>query len=143
MQKATAALMTGGGIGFDYSKLRESGASIKKTGGHSTGPIALMEMINEAGRHIMQGGARRSAIWAGLKWSHKDIEKFLKLKDWNDDMVNMKQKDFNFRMPMEGTNISVIYDTEFFVAMENKKHELHKLAKQVWLENCACRLLQW
>ena len=30
----------------------------------------------------------------------------------------------------------MIYDTEFFVAMENKKHKLHKTAKSVWLENC-------
>lgn len=136
MQKATSALMTGGGIGFDYSKLRSEGALIKKTGGKSTGPIALMEMINEAGRHIMQGGARRSAIWAGLKWDHPDVLNFMKLKDWSSDMTALKQKDYNFRMPMEGTNISVIYDTEFFIAMEDRRHDLHKLSKQVWIENC-------
>lgn len=59
MQKATSALMTGGGIGFDYSALREEGALIRRTGGKSTGPLALMQMVNEAGRHIMQGGQRR------------------------------------------------------------------------------------
>ena len=136
MQKATAALMTGGGIGFDYSLLREEGALIKKTGGTSTGPIALMEMINEAGRHIMQGGARRSAIWAGLRWSHPDIDTFMKLKDWPKELRDIKEKDFTFRLPMEGTNVSVIYDTEFFVALEDKEHSLHKRAKQVWKENC-------
>lgn len=136
MQKATAALMTGGGIGFDYSKLRARGAKIMKTGGESTGPIALMEMINEAGRHIMQGGARRSAIWAGLNWRHNDIKEFIYMKDWPENLKKLKEQDFNFRMPMEGTNISVIYDTDFFVAMEDKNHSDHKLAKDIWTMNC-------
>jgi ribonucleoside-diphosphate reductase alpha chain len=136
MQKATACLMTGGGIGFDYSGLRPEGALIRRTGGQSTGPIALMNMISEAGRYIMQGGARRSAIWAGLQWDHADVPNFLKLKDWSEPLRELKQKDFNFPLPMEGTNISVIYNTEFFVAMENKNHPKNKQARKIWLENC-------
>lgn len=136
MHKITMSLMTGGGIGIDYSDVRHEGAPIKGTGGTCTGPVALMEMVNEAGRHIMQGGARRSAIWAGLNWKHKDVEEFLKLKDWSAELRALKEKDFNFRLPMEGTNISVIYDTEFFVAMESAEHPLHEHAKAVWRTNC-------
>lgn len=136
MQKSASALMTGGGIGFDYSALREEGARIGKTGGVSTGPISLMKMVNESGRYIMQGGQRRSAIWAGLNWKHQDAQKFIHLKDYSDDIKAMKLKDFNFPIPMELTNISVIYDTEFFIAIEDKKHPLHKLAKEVWQDNC-------
>lgn len=136
MQKTTSALMTGGGIGHDYSLLREEGALIKRTGGTSTGPIALMNMVNEAGRYIMQGGARRSAIWAGLNWSHPDIFKFMNLKNWSDDVKALKEKDFTFPVPMELTNISVIYDTEFFIAIEDSKHPKYKLAKEVWSQNC-------
>lgn len=134
--KSTMTLMSGGGIGVDYSALRPKGALIKRTGGTSTGPIALMEMVNEAGRHIMQGGNRRSAIWAGLNWKHDDISDFISLKDWSEQLRQLKVQDYNFRLPMEGTNISVIYDTEFFVAMENKKNPDHKLAKSVWEDNC-------
>lgn len=136
MHKITMSLMTGGGIGIDYSKIRHEGAKISRTGGFCTGPIALMEMVNEAGRHIMQGGARRSAIWAGLDWKHNDVNKFMKLKDWDEDLRKLKEKDFNFRLPMEGTNISVIYDTEFFVAIEDENHPLHQRAKDIWLFNC-------
>lgn len=136
MQKITASLMTGGGIGVEYSKLREEGARIMGTGGTSTGPLSLMKMINEAGRHIMQGGQRRSAIWAGLNWKHPDIFKFVSMKDWSEDLRNLKAKDFTFALPMELTNISVDYDTEFFVAIENKEHPLHKHAKKLWLLNC-------
>ena len=136
MHDVTGCLMTGGGIGIDYSKLREAGALIKGTGGFSTGPLSLMKMVNEAGRHIMQGGQRRSAIWAGLHWSHPDIFDFMSIKDYSDDLKALKEKDFTFELPMELTNISVIYGTDFFVAIKDKTHELHKHAKAVWKINC-------
>lgn len=136
MQKATAALMTGGGIGFEYSNLRPEGAAIKRTGGTSTGPIAAMNMVNELGRYIMQGGSRRSAIWAGLNWAHDDVLKFLNLKNHSEILKIAKEQDFMFPLPMELTNISVIYDTEFFIAIEDRKHPKHKQAKEVWEKNC-------
>lgn len=136
LHKATAALMTGGGIGFDYSSLREEGALIRRTGGTSTGPIALMNMVNEAGRYIMQGGQRRSAIWAGLVWNHPDVFKFIHLKDHSADLKSIKEKDFTFPLPMELTNISVNYNTDFFIAIEDEKHPKHDMAKKVWLDNC-------
>jgi len=136
MHKTTASLMTGGGIGVDYSRLREEGAIIRRTGGKSTGPIALMQMTNESGRYIMQGGQRRSAIWAGLNWNHPDVFKFIKLKDHSETLKAAKLVDLTFPLPMELTNISVIYDTEFFIAIENEDHPKHSLAQKVWLENC-------
>lgn len=136
MQKSTSALLTGGGIGIDYSSIRHKGALIKRTGGFCTGPISLMEMVNESGRHVMQGGQRRSAIWAGLNWSHKDIFDFMHVKDHSQELRELKEKNLEFRLPMELTNISVIYDTEFFIAIENKKHEKHDHAMKVWLDNC-------
>jgi ribonucleoside-diphosphate reductase alpha chain len=136
MQKSTAALLTGGGIGGEYSDIRYEGAPIKGTGGFCTGPISLMEMVNEAGRHIMQGGQRRSAIWAGLKWSHKDIWKFMNIKNHSPELRALKAKDLMFRLPMELTNISVGYDTEFFVAVEDTEHPRHEEAMAVWMQNC-------
>lgn len=136
MHSATASLLTGGGIGVDYSSIRHEGAPIKGTGGVCTGPISLMEMVDEAGDRIMQGGQRRSAIWAGLNWAHKDINKFLIKKNHSEDLKALKRKDPKFHLPLESTNISVSYDTEFFIAIENKDHELHEHAQKVWLQNC-------
>lgn len=134
--KATSALMTGGGIGFDYSALRPDGSLIKRTGGTSTGPLALMSIINETGRYVMQGGQRRSAIYGSLNWKHGDIQKFMNCKNHSEDLRAMKLKDFNFPLPMELTNISVNYDTEFFVAVEDPLHPLHGQAMDTYLQNC-------
>lgn len=136
MYKATSALMTGGGIGFDYSALRPEGALIRRTGGTSTGPMALMHMVNEAGRFIMQGGQRRSAIYASLNWKHDDVMRFMNSKNHSPELRAAKEKDFNFPLPMELTNISVNYDTEFFIAIEDEEHPLHAKAKAVFEYNC-------
>jgi ribonucleoside-diphosphate reductase alpha chain len=136
LHKTTSALLTGGGIGVDYSAIRAKGTPIKRTGGFCTGPISLAEMVNESARHILQGGQRRSALWGGLNWGHKDIKEFIHFKNHSDDLKAMKEKDLNFRLPMELTNISVIYDTEFFVAVESSKHPRHKEAMEVWMSNC-------
>lgn len=116
--KATMALMTGGGIGAWYGKLRASGSPIRKTGGTSSGPLALMEMVNEVGRHVMQGGSRRSAIWAGLPWNHPDVHQFVRMKNWSPEVRAMKERDFNFPARMDVTNISVSLDDEFFDAAQ-------------------------
>jgi len=121
--KSESCLMTGGGIGVNYSVYRAEGAPIQRTGGQASGPIPKMNMINEIGRRVMQGGSRRSAIYASLNWKHGDIEQFLKAKDWGSMPVgktgktlwDIKQEDFNFPAPLDMTNISVNYDTEWLL----------------------------
>lgn len=121
--KAESCLMTGGGIGVDYSVYRGEGEPIARTGGQASGPIPKMNMINEIGRRVMQGGSRRSAIYASLNWQHADIMKFLSAKDWQGMPVgktgysiwDVKQQDFNFPAPLDMTNISVNYDTKWLL----------------------------
>ena len=121
--KSESCLMTGGGIGIDYSVYRGEGAVLKGTGGIASGPIPKMQMINEIGRRVMQGGSRRSAIYASLNHQHPDIMQFLNAKNWNDMPVgktgqtyfDVKQDDFDFPCPLDMTNISVNYDTDWLL----------------------------
>ena len=121
--KSESCLMTGGGIGVDYSVYRPEGAGLSKTGGLASGPIPKMQMINEIGRRVMQGGSRRSAIYASLNWKHRDVDTFLNSKNWYDMPVGstgfsigqIKEQDFNFPAPLDMTNISVNYDTEWLL----------------------------
>jgi ribonucleoside-diphosphate reductase alpha chain len=121
--KSERALMTGGGIGVDYSVYRAEGSPLKSSGGFASGPIPKIEMINEIGRRVMQGGSRRSAIYASLNWQHGDIQKFITAKDWHampipgtDKTIwDAKQADFNFPAPLDMTNISVNYDTDWLL----------------------------
>ena len=119
--KSELCLSSGGGIGVDYSIYRPSGSVLHGTGGVASGPLPKMQMINELGRAVMQGGSRRSAIYASLNWKHGDIQQFLHMKDWYNMPIagtdktigDVKQHDFNFPAPMDFTNISVNYDTDW------------------------------
>lgn len=141
MHKSGMALMTGAGIGIVYSAVRAKGKPIRKTGGTASGPVSLMQMINEIGRGVMQGGSRRSAIWAGLHWHHTDVMEFIQLKDWSAEVRSLKATDYNFPATLDHTNISVILDDDFFKAYNNEKSELHAHAQSVY-RTCIRHMLE-
>jgi len=137
--RANSCLMLGGGIGIDYSRIRPSGRTLSRTGGVSSGPIPLMLMVNEIGRNVMQGGSRRSAIYASLNSKHEDIESFIKIKNWHEQYLGntgltisqLKEQDFNYNAPLDMTNISVNYDTDWLY------HQQFATTKdKIFLENC-------
>lgn len=125
--RAMSCLMTGGGIGIDYSRLRPAGRPLSRTGGVASGPIPLMYAINEIGRNVMQGGSRRSAIYASLNWKHDDVRKFLRSKNWDPAIVALKAENFNFPAPLDMTNISVNYDSEWLEAYTNGDSWAHEV----------------
>lgn len=124
LQRSSDCLMTGGGIGADYSVFRAKGTPLARTGGLASGPLPLMNAVNEVGRNVQQGGARRSAIYASLNWQHPDAQDFLYAKDWHSMPVgrdgyslwDAKQDNFNFPAPLDMTNISLNYDNAFLAA---------------------------
>lgn len=135
--RAMSCLTTGGGIGIDYSILRPKGRLLKRTGGKASGPIPLMYAINEVGRNLMQGGSRRSAIYASLNWQHEDIPDYLKSKNWFDmpigdtgkTIADAKASDFNYPAPLDMTNISVNYDDAWLNLPDRASHP-------TFVENC-------
>lgn len=128
--KSESCLMTGGGIGTDYTVYRASNTPLRRTGGLASGPIPKIMMTNEIGRHVMQGGSRRSAIYASLGCWHDDAMDFIKSKDWHNMPIpgmplkedgtpftlwDAKQADFNFPAPLDMTNISLNYHTRWLM----------------------------
>ena len=124
--RSMSCLSSGGGIGVDYSTLRPYGRILKRTGGTASGPIPLMQAVNEIGRNVMQGGSRRSAIYASLNWKHEDIPMFLVAKNWSEQIIDIKAKDFNFPAMLDMTNISVNYDDDWKFDPKNP----------IFLQNC-------
>jgi ribonucleoside-diphosphate reductase alpha chain len=118
-QRAMSCLMTGGGIGVDVSICRPSGRQLSKTGGVASGPIPLLNTLNEVGRNVMQGGSRRSALYGSMNWQHEDARDFLTAKNWFNmklgkqqeySVSDMKGLDFNYPAPLDMMNISLNYD---------------------------------
>ena len=126
LQRSSDCLMSGGGIGADYSVFRPRNAPLGRTGGTASGPIPLMNSINEVGRNVMQGGSRRSAIYASLNWQHADADEFLLMKNWKNIEISKgvsvhdaKAFNLNYPAPMDQTNISLNYDNKFLDHLQN------------------------
>lgn len=127
--RSTSCLMTGGGIGVDYSILRGKGKAIRRTGGTSSGPLSLMCMVNEIGRNVMQGGSRRSAIYASLNWQHDDVRDFMVAKNWPESVRVLKNADFNSPAQLDMTNISLNYDNQW-LGLKNRA------TNSTFVDNC-------
>lgn len=131
LKRSSDCLMNGGGIGVDYTVFRPHGAVLSRTGGTASGPLPLMQSVNEVGRNVMQGGSRRSAIYASLSWKHGDAGRFLTMKNWHDMKIgtsgvtvwDAKQQDFNYPAPLDMTNISLNYDDAWLNLQERHLHE--------------------
>lgn len=70
---------SGGGVGFNITKLRPKGDKLSK-GGEASGPISFLRVFNESAKIIMTGGQRRAAHIAIMNIDHPDIREFITLK---------------------------------------------------------------
>ena len=69
-----------GGLGFDVTNFRSSGAYIKGTNGTSSGLVPWLKIYNDLLVAVNQGGKRPGAGCAYIEPWHLDIEEFLDLK---------------------------------------------------------------
>ena len=74
---AALIFQSGGGVGINYSKLRQEGDIVASTSGVASGPVSFMNIINTVTEVVKQGGKRRGANMGIMEVWHPDIEKFV------------------------------------------------------------------
>jgi ribonucleoside-diphosphate reductase alpha chain len=80
LRMAALTLQSGGGLGQDFSNIRERGAPIRGGVGTAAGPVGLLNVWDETCRYIQRGGAKRGAMLASLSIHHPDVLEFIHAK---------------------------------------------------------------
>ena len=109
MEKAAEAAETmrrGGGIGYDFSKLRPRGDLIRSLDSQSSGPVSFMGIFDAVCQTIASSGHRRGAQLAALRVDHPDIYDFVGCKRNSDKLT--------------GFNVSVGVTDAFMEALERE-----------------------
>jgi ribonucleoside-diphosphate reductase alpha chain len=110
MGRATDAAETmrrGGGIGYDFSRLRPRGDRIKSLDSRASGAVSFMQIYDAVCQTIASSGHRRGAQMGVLRVDHPDIEQFITAK--------------NDGTSLTGFNISVGVTDEFMRCLEKKE----------------------
>ena len=79
---------SGGGVGINYSGLREEGSIVASTSGVASGPVSFMNIINTVTEVVKQGGRRRGANMGIMEVWHPDIEQFIEKKTEPGELEN-------------------------------------------------------
>ena len=115
---AALIFKSGGGVGINYSDLRQEGDIVASTSGVASGPVSFMNIINTVTEVVKQGGKRRGANMGIIEVWHPDVEKFITNKTepgvlenfnvsvgvWEDfwhSLVNTKDGKYMLRSPRD------------------------------------------
>lgn len=134
-KEAVLTMRLGGGIGYDFSKLRPKGDIIASLDSRASGPVSFMGIFDAGCKTIASAGHRRGAQMGVLRVDHPDIEEFIHCKQnadrltafnlsvgVTDEFMNAVRDDRPFPLTWEGRTYRTV----------NSRHLWDKIMRSTW-----------